>query len=270
LQDQPFEFFAVDAKTVQESLNGHVTVINQKNDHCLCGACDKHISEAIRRDKERLGAQKKHDEKVRQCLALEKIEKVKRIQEATKRQATKRQAYKQQEEEKQKKTREEAVRQEAAKQGAARYRKESKEIIEQRKYRKEAAEIKDQARTQEEIEREIRKILKGLSSEDFLALTVSERAELICYRRTHHSSCTRDWWFLVDIDSHEGGKTLYEEGVGECSTDCFVSARVNQILWGIQPATTKCGIQPAGIQPTIKNWGRQSKKKRKRDRIKIK
>jgi len=54
LQNQTFEFFEVDAKTVQESLDGQVTVINQKNDHRLCGECEKRISEAKRMDKERV------------------------------------------------------------------------------------------------------------------------------------------------------------------------------------------------------------------------
>ena len=69
LQNQAFEFFEVDAKTVQESLDGRVTVINQKNDHRLCGECEKRISEAKRIDKERLEAQAKCEERQAVCLA---------------------------------------------------------------------------------------------------------------------------------------------------------------------------------------------------------
>lgn len=43
LQNQAFEFFEVGAKTVQNSCNGVVPIINQKNDHCLCEACEKRI-----------------------------------------------------------------------------------------------------------------------------------------------------------------------------------------------------------------------------------
>lgn len=73
LQNQAFEFFEVEAKTVQESLDGHVTVINQKNDHRLCGECEKRISEAKRIDKERLEAQAKREE--RQAVYMANYEK---------------------------------------------------------------------------------------------------------------------------------------------------------------------------------------------------
>ena len=54
LQNQAFEFFEVNAKDVQNSCNGVVPIINQKNDHRLCGECEKRISEAKRMDKERV------------------------------------------------------------------------------------------------------------------------------------------------------------------------------------------------------------------------
>ena len=73
LQKHAFEFFEVEAKTVQESLDGRVTVINQKNDHRLCGECEKRISEAKRVDKERLEAQAKCEE--RQAVFLANYEK---------------------------------------------------------------------------------------------------------------------------------------------------------------------------------------------------
>ena len=59
LQNQNFEFFEVRAQDVQNSCNGVVPIINQKNDHRLCGECEKRISEAKRADKERLEAQAK-------------------------------------------------------------------------------------------------------------------------------------------------------------------------------------------------------------------
>lgn len=69
LQNQTFEFFEVKAKTVQESLDGHVTVINQKNDHRLCGECEKRISV----ENERLEAQAKREE--RQAVYMANYEK---------------------------------------------------------------------------------------------------------------------------------------------------------------------------------------------------
>ena len=78
LQNQAFEFFEVEAKNVQESLDGHVTVINQKNDHRLCGECVKRISEECvkriseekRMDKERLEAQTKRAVDVRHYFSF--------------------------------------------------------------------------------------------------------------------------------------------------------------------------------------------------------
>ena len=73
LQNQTFEFFEVRAQDVQNSCNGVVPIINQKNDHRLCGECEKRISEALDAQKKHDDAQKKHDDHVREAKKKEAI-----------------------------------------------------------------------------------------------------------------------------------------------------------------------------------------------------
>jgi hypothetical protein len=88
LQNQAFEFFEVNAKDVQNSCNGVVPIINQKNDHRLCGECEKRISET-------LDAQKKHDDHVREAEVKEAMAKKKHddhVRETLKREAEEKEA----------------------------------------------------------------------------------------------------------------------------------------------------------------------------------
>ena len=214
LQNQAFEFFEVEAKTVQNSQGGVVS-INHTNDHRLCGACDKRISEAIRREKERLEAQKKHDENVRQCLALEKIEEAEMERQARIIQEVKSWI---------------SYPRQSLSSASINIRTNKKCVLSSMKknrdvcHRKELANIKDKARKEEEIIAEVEKIKGELSGREFLSLTVGERTDAIRKFRTHDDGCK-----------------------GICDyTKCFVSARVNERLWGIPPTKRV-------IQSTIKN-----------------
>lgn len=73
LQKQAFQFFEVRAQDVKNSCNGVVSIINQDNDHCLCGECEKRISEALDAQKKHVDAQKKHDDHVREAKKKEAI-----------------------------------------------------------------------------------------------------------------------------------------------------------------------------------------------------
>ena len=86
LQKQAFQFFEVRAQDVKNSCNGVVSIINQDNDHRLCGECEKRISEALDAQKQHADAQKKHDDHVREAKKKEAIaykleENARRIQE---------------------------------------------------------------------------------------------------------------------------------------------------------------------------------------------
>jgi len=73
LQKQAFQFFEVRAQDVKNSCNGVVSIINQDNDHRLCGECEKRISEALDAQKKHDDAQKKHDDHVREAKKKEAI-----------------------------------------------------------------------------------------------------------------------------------------------------------------------------------------------------
>jgi hypothetical protein len=73
LQKQAFQFFEVRAQDVKNSCNGVVSIINQDNDHRLCGECEKRISEALDAQKKHADAQKKHDDHVREAKKKEAI-----------------------------------------------------------------------------------------------------------------------------------------------------------------------------------------------------
>jgi hypothetical protein len=73
LQKQAFQFFEVRAQDVKNSCNGVVSIINQDNDHRLCGECEKRISEALDAQKKHADAQKKHDDHVREAKKREAI-----------------------------------------------------------------------------------------------------------------------------------------------------------------------------------------------------
>ena len=90
LQKQAFQFFEVRAQDVKNSCNGVVSIINQDNDHRLCGECEKRISEALDAQKKHADAQKKHDDDVREAKKKEAIayklqENARRIQENARR-----------------------------------------------------------------------------------------------------------------------------------------------------------------------------------------
>ena len=124
-----------------------------------------------------------------------------------------------------------------------------------------AWEQKDQDRSMATITTEVLKILGNISLSNFLAKSVTERADWISYHRTHNSTCTHNWWFFVDKnDVQDGGK--YVSVGGACTADCFVSARVNQILWEIKP-TIRNSVKDT--QPTMTNYIRR----KKRQKVKI-
>ena len=90
LQKQAFQFFEVRAQDVKNSCNGVVSIINQDNDHRLCGECEKRISEALDAQKKHADAQKKHDDHLREVKKKEAIayklqENARRIQENARR-----------------------------------------------------------------------------------------------------------------------------------------------------------------------------------------
>tara|TARA_B110001452_G_scaffold265036_1_gene269041 strand:- start:264 stop:2183 length:1920 start_codon:yes stop_codon:yes gene_type:complete len=73
LQKQAFQFFEVRAQDVKNSCNGVVSIINQDNDHRLCGECEKRLQEALDAQKKHDDAQKKHDDHVREAKKREAI-----------------------------------------------------------------------------------------------------------------------------------------------------------------------------------------------------
>ena len=73
LQKQAFQFFEVRAQDVKNSCNGVVSIINQDNDHRLCGECEKRLQEALDAQKKHDDTQKKHDDHVREAKKREAI-----------------------------------------------------------------------------------------------------------------------------------------------------------------------------------------------------